>query len=109
MCIYSIHTCRRIVLETCRDDQFTCTNGQCIAADDVCNFKFDCVDGSDENQQACGMYPTYLACDGLPSNGPIKLHYNLMDTEHVVCSYITLCIVLILRPQNCFFMTNTCC
>ena len=44
-----------IVQDSCRNDQYTCINGQCIAADDVCNFNNDCVDGSDEIPAACGM------------------------------------------------------
>ena len=50
-----IQYCGLAVLDTCRDDQYTCRSGQCIAADDVCNFKNDCADGSDEDSAACGM------------------------------------------------------
>ena len=42
------------VLDTCRVDEYTCANGQCIAVDEVCDFKYDCVDGSDEDASVCG-------------------------------------------------------
>lgn len=32
----------------CRDEEFTCRNGQCILEDRVCNGIIDCFDGTDE-------------------------------------------------------------
>ena len=32
----------------CTSSQFTCTNGECVSQDDVCNFRVDCSDESDE-------------------------------------------------------------
>ncbi len=34
----------------CRDDQFTCTTGQCIGSELRCDRKYDCDDGSDEQE-----------------------------------------------------------
>lgn len=34
----------------CRDDQYQCRNGQCISKDDRCNRRYDCADGSDEQE-----------------------------------------------------------
>ena len=42
------------VLDTCRVHEYTCANGQCIAVDELCDFKYDCVDGSDEDASVCG-------------------------------------------------------
>jgi hypothetical protein len=37
---------------TCSDYQFQCDDGDCIHISQVCNFKDDCIDGSDEY---CGL------------------------------------------------------
>lgn len=37
----------------CRDDQFTCQNGQCIPLIRKCDRRNDCADASDE--EGCGM------------------------------------------------------
>ena len=37
-----------ILLATCAADQFTCSNGNCIQSEYVCNFYDDCGDESDE-------------------------------------------------------------
>lgn len=38
---------------TCPDGEFSCTSGECLSAQLVCDFKEDCKDGSDE--EFCGM------------------------------------------------------
>ena len=37
----------------CRQDEATCTNGQCIPRDYLCDGEQDCSDGSDET--SCGQ------------------------------------------------------
>lgn len=32
----------------CKEDQFTCSNNECISLKDRCNSHFDCTDQSDE-------------------------------------------------------------
>ena len=42
------------VLATCAEDEFRCGNGECVGSSAVCDFRFDCIDGSDESTDACG-------------------------------------------------------
>ncbi|XP_066268020.1 low-density lipoprotein receptor-related protein 6-like isoform X1 [Branchiostoma lanceolatum] len=35
----------------CRDDQYTCDNGDCVDAKNVCDGNVDCMDGSDERHR----------------------------------------------------------
>ena len=37
-------------LGPCRPEEWTCDNGDCIDEDRVCDFREDCRDGSDEEQ-----------------------------------------------------------
>ena len=37
-------------LGPCRPEEWTCDNGDCIDEDRVCDFRDDCRDGSDEEQ-----------------------------------------------------------
>lgn len=32
----------------CSTNQFACTSGGCVSDDEVCDYKMDCEDGSDE-------------------------------------------------------------
>ena len=38
------------LLGPCRPEEWTCDNGECIHEDRVCDFREDCRDGSDEEQ-----------------------------------------------------------
>lgn len=50
-----------VSLPTRSDDNFQCTNGQCVHEDEVCNGRRDCADGSDETATLCSTHycPTY--------------------------------------------------
>lgn len=41
-------------LQACREDQFTCSDGQCIPQVWTCDGDIDCGDGSDETAASCG-------------------------------------------------------
>ena len=45
-----------VVTETCSAEQFQCKNGECVKKSDMCDFKFDCVDHSDETDEECGEF-----------------------------------------------------
>lgn len=40
--------------DACGENQFRCDNKQCINEASVCDFKIDCIDGSDESTETCG-------------------------------------------------------
>lgn len=42
-----------VIVSSCPAGEFTCTSGECLSAQLVCDFKKDCKDGSDE--EFCGM------------------------------------------------------
>lgn len=39
--------------DICGEDEFTCADGTCIHVSEVCDYKWDCSDKSDE---FCGMF-----------------------------------------------------
>ena len=50
--------CHTYISEECLDDEFRCTNGECIHLEKVCDHKVDCtLDGDDE---FCGIRITLL-------------------------------------------------
>ena len=42
-----------LVLEVCGEFEFRCRSGDCVNSSSVCDFRFDCVDGSDEDDEFC--------------------------------------------------------
>lgn len=38
-----------LTLSSCSEEQFTCSNGDCIELEKVCNYYLDCLDGTDES------------------------------------------------------------
>ena len=53
--IFLIYVC----IGPCKPDEWTCDNGDCIDEDRVCDFREDCRDGSDEEQN-CMHNMAYL-------------------------------------------------
>ena len=43
----------------CRDDEFTCSERQCIPYDVTCDGTFHCYDTSDEDPIYCSKYSTF--------------------------------------------------
>ena len=46
----------------CNPDQFTCTNGECVTRNLLCDDDHACKDGSDEENCACPFHK--FACQG---------------------------------------------
>ncbi|XP_044280965.1 MAM and LDL-receptor class A domain-containing protein 1 [Varanus komodoensis] len=44
----------------CSSEEFACANGQCIDISLLCDYQWDCLDGSDEDLSACA---NYTLCD----------------------------------------------
>ena len=39
--------------QKCFDTEFKCSSGQCVPKEFLCDHKYDCYDGSDEDEQCC--------------------------------------------------------
>ena len=50
------------VHNSCSSDEFRCDNDQCIPKDSTCDFKEDCLDGSDESSTYCGKSCILILC-----------------------------------------------
>ena len=48
---------RNVTLSSCTDDEFTCNDGSCIRAEQRCDWKEHCLDGSDEAKCRNVLYP----------------------------------------------------
>jgi Low-density lipoprotein receptor domain class A len=99
--------------QACREDEFQCKDGSCIPADQRCNRRYDCRDGSDE-QECTASQPQcrqgefkcstgecinerrkcdkHIDCrDGSDENDCRKLNYNwFFFTLEVVFRYLLL-------------------
>lgn len=40
--------------QVCGSEQFKCGNRECIDREKLCDFRDDCLDGSDEDNNVCG-------------------------------------------------------
>ena len=47
--------CRKATKTCDKEYQFHCKNRECINVNSLCDGKIDCVDGSDEDHQLCGL------------------------------------------------------
>lgn len=48
------------VINSCGEQEFTCSNQQCVSVTKICDLQSDCQDGSDEDVKNCGMCSSYL-------------------------------------------------
>ena len=51
-------------MQYCYYWQFRCRNGQCISRYYLCNGRYDCYDGSDEDWYRCQIRSLYFICSG---------------------------------------------
>ena len=45
---HPLHTLSVLLYLACRDNEFTCDNGDCIPQSEQCDDRYNCRDGSDE-------------------------------------------------------------
>ena len=57
VCVNKVH-CTCIYNTGCSEGTYQCSDGQCIPISLYCDFRKDCLDGSDE--QNCGMYIIFV-------------------------------------------------
>ena len=56
LCPDSQHTTKTITFSFCSEDEFTCAEGNCVDLDVRCDGRWDCRDGSDEQESSFGFY-----------------------------------------------------
>ena len=56
LCPDSQHTTKTITFSFCSEDEFTCAEGHCVDLDVRCDGRWDCRDGSDEQESSFGLY-----------------------------------------------------
>ncbi|XP_076031153.1 uncharacterized protein LOC143019399 [Oratosquilla oratoria] len=81
---------RVLLLTSCPDNFFTCSDGTCIPILERCDLKYDCKDLSDENDCFVVQFPEDYATDLPPrptdasteresgSSGPLEVHMDLV-------------------------------
>lgn len=76
---------KKLILELfaeCDYNEYECENKQCISAQQRCDKKRDCLDGSDEKQCGKRLFLFY-------SNDVLKIStsFDITITEHIFFSY----------------------
>lgn len=67
----------KLSLGTCAENQFTCSDATCIDLAKVCDFKFDCLDQSDEVSCTTALLPlSYM--DSYPPAAPLPVLANVV-------------------------------
>ena len=73
---------KKITLSSCRDDEYTCTDGSCINLTQRCDLRVDCLDSSDEVGCEKLVLPTEYMIDlsppGLSSVMPLQVNFSLI-------------------------------
>jgi hypothetical protein len=82
----------------CDSDEFTCTNGQCVAAYDVCDGRDDCYDGSDESGCNCigfECHHSFILCflnaQCIMGSLYTRMHVYILCALKSFCNHICLC------------------
>lgn len=68
---------------SCRQSEFRCTNGHCVALNKVCNVVDDCGDGSDETRPCSPCNKTYYGDVGKTYD--LELHRPKEDKVPYIC------------------------
>ena len=54
---FTLESLKGVAFSICSDDKFTCSDGLCVDMNSICNFKYDCSDGSDEENCEAAAVP----------------------------------------------------
>ena len=95
--LFSIHF-GIFFIALCDSDEFTCTNGQCVAAYDVCDGRDDCYDGSDESGCNCigfECHHSFILCflnaQCIMGSLYTRMHVYILCALKSFCNHICLC------------------
>jgi len=67
-----------LVFTSCKHNQFTCSDGSCIAREKRCDYEINCIDGSDENLCDILVFPpTHYYTSIPPTKLPNKLNFEI--------------------------------
>lgn len=95
------NTTTRAIFSVCNSGHFTCTNGDCILMNYVCNYQNDCEDNSDEENCEPGIIPKGFYRTDLPPENytTIALSLNLDRVLNINLEENTIKMCLTLRAE----------
>ncbi|KAF2361463.1 Low-density lipoprotein (LDL) receptor class A repeat [Trinorchestia longiramus] len=76
---------RMLLLTSCKDEDYSCSDGTCIPRDLRCDLKYDCIDRSDEAECEIVVLPSDYRDDLPPRGSPIQ---NLKNLNSPLCGAV---------------------